>query len=93
MRSRIPFSDQRDSSVVCLWFYLVFDSLAATTIAASTWTLSGGGDDDGRRKARFRAFFANWISLMQIFACEQWGHCFVRRMTSLALGCKNDDRG
>lgn len=24
MRSRIPFSDQRDSSVVCLWFYLVF---------------------------------------------------------------------
>ena len=24
MRSRIPFSDQRGSSVVCLWFYLVF---------------------------------------------------------------------
>ena len=50
MRSRIPFSDQRDSSVVCLWFYLVFDSLAATTIAASTWTLSGGAMtmDDAR---------------------------------------------
>lgn len=23
MRPRIPFSDQRGSSVVCLWFYLV----------------------------------------------------------------------
>lgn len=42
MRPRIPFSDQRDSSVVCIWFYLVFDGLAATTIAAATWTLSGG---------------------------------------------------
>lgn len=63
MRPRIPFSDQRDSSVVCIWFYLVFDSLAATTIAAATWALSGG-DDDGRRKARFKAFFANRLSLM-----------------------------
>ncbi len=42
------------------WF---FDSLAATTIAAATWALSGG-DDDGRRKARFKAFFANRLSLM-----------------------------
>lgn len=63
MRPRIPFSDQRDSSVVCIWFYLVFDGLAATTIAAATWALSGG-DDDGRHKARFKAFFANRLSLM-----------------------------
>ena len=63
MRPRIPFSDQRDSSVVCIRFYLVFDGLAAATIAAATWTLSGG-DDDGRRKARFKAFFANRLSLM-----------------------------
>lgn len=52
-----------------------------------------GGDDEGQRKARFKAFFANWLSLVQISACEQWGHCFVKRMALLALGCKNDDRG